>query len=725
MKQVLQNFKSGELYVDDIPAPVVREGHVLVRNHYSLISSGTEGGTVKLGRMSLIGKAKARPEQVKKVFRLIRTDGVLTAWQAVSRSLDIPISLGYSSAGVVLEVGEGADGFRPGDRVACGGTGACHAEIVCVPRNLCVKVPVDVSLQHASFTTVGAIALQSLRISRCQLGENVVVIGLGLVGLLAVELFKSAGCRVLGIDVSTARVGFAEEKGFCIAFNRNTDGLADRVLELTGGRGADVSVIAAAAPSSDPVVLAGEMARHKGRVVVVGRTVMDAPRETYLFKELELLTSAGYGAGFGDVQYEEHGRDYPFAYVPWTENRNMSAFLDQVADGRVRAQELITHEYGIEDTAAAFDLVTGRTDGHSLAVSLSYPVPEEAGGNGKADADIVRRIMSSPSASRSESTGDGTVRVGVIGAGSFATNFMIPALKKQRHAVLTGIASARGAHASALARKHGFRFCTSDADEILNDPETDCIFVLTRHNLHAPLAVKAMEAGKHVFVEKPLAMTEEELDAVVQASERTGRIVQTGFNRRFAPMGRRLHDFFAGIKQPINVHYRANVGYRPPEHWLHDPIEGGGVLLGEACHFVDFCQFMINSEPVDVTAKCLSGADRGLVDQDNFVVLVSYADGSLATVSYMSCGDTAMSRERVEVFGGGKSGVMEDFSYLCLSSRGKSEKRRSRLLPDRGFAEEVEQMFKAIADGLGPPTPFRDQITSTRITLQASALLSQ
>ena len=494
MKQVLQNFKSGELQVTNVPAPRSRPGAVVVRNRYSLISSGTEGGTVKLGEMNLVEKARARPEQVKKVLNVVRNDGVLAAYKAVTRSLEIPIPLGYSCTGEVVEVGDGVTDLQPGELVACGGAGwANHAEIVCVPRNLVVRLPEAADPRLAAFTTVGSIALQSVRVADVRLGENVVVIGLGLVGWWRPRSCVRPGVGCSAWTSTPSELSSRRSEGSCAGAVRGAENLAAQVDAWSGGLGADAVIVTASAPSNDPVTLAGELARHKARVVVVGRTEMTAPRETYLFKELELCTSMAYGPGTGDPTYEEDGLDYPVGYVRWTENRNMQAFVQMLTDGTIDLEAMVSHEFEIDEAKEAFDLVTEKSGRPSLAVLLRYPASSKP---------PERRIELRPS-----KPVEGSLGIGVIGAGSFATNFLVPLLAKLEDVRLTGIASANGVKARALGDRYGFDMCTSDGLELVASAEVDGVLILTRHDSHAPLTVAALDAGKHVFVEKPPALS--------------------------------------------------------------------------------------------------------------------------------------------------------------------------------------------------------------------------
>jgi len=688
MRQVVQNFKTGVVSVEEVPAPILRRGCVLVKNTASLISAGTEGGTVRLGKMSLLGKARARPEQVKKVLQALRTEGILATVNAVSRSLDLPIPLGYSCAGIVEATTDGARDIPAGTPVACGGAGmALHADYVVVPRNICVPIPQGVSFQQAAFTTVGAIALQSTRIADVRLGENVVVIGLGLIGLLTVQILKAGGCRVFGIDVNPQRVEWVEQITICAAIEHGAPGIYDRVLDFTRGYGADAVIITATVADNDPVVLAGELARHKGRVVIVGRTVMNAPRETFLFKELRMATSYASGPGTDDQTYEVEGYDYPIGYVRWTENRNMQCFLDMLSEKRIDIAPLITHTFSIDEAPAAFDLIND-PKAQTIGVILNY-----------GDTQNERRLSSiakTASTVLSPSSSKDRLGVGIIGAGSFATNVMIPLLAKRKDIDIQAIASASGINAAALAKKYGIAHCASEANEVIEAPDVDCVFIFTRHGTHASFAERALLAHKHVFVEKPLALTEEGIKAVAAAQEKSGRVLMIGFNRRFSPLAQKLKHFFSNRCQPMVLELRGNVGYRPPEHWLHDPVEGGGVIIGEACHYIDFCRWIVDSPIVEVDAACIGSSDTRILPEDNVAITLRFKDGSLASILYLSNGARGFSRERCEVHAEARSGVWQDFRYVKLVNDLRLPKTyRSWLFPKKGYKAELDAFFAA------------------------------
>jgi len=690
LKQVVQNLKTGVVSIEDVPVPRLRHGCVLVKNRVSLISSGTEGGTVKLGKMSLLGKARARPEQVKKVIQALKTEGILATVNAVNRTLEIPIPLGYSCAGVIEASSDETSDLRVGTAVACGGAGmAYHADFVIIPRNLCVPIPSGVSFQQAAFTTVGAVAMQSVRIADIRLGESVVVIGLGLVGLIAAQILKAGGCRVFGVDIDPQRIKWVEENGICPAVMRNASNIHDKILEFSKGYGADAVIITAAVETNDPVALAGEITRYKGRVVVVGRTIMNAPRETYLFKELQLCTSYAYGPGADDPSYEIEGHDYPIGYVRWTENRNMESFLNLVSERKININPLITHEFPVDKAPAAYDLITTSKE-LNIGVILEYKDDDS-----KKTSSIISQTPSVSTAAYREKQ----PRIGIIGAGSFATNFMIPLLAKRKGITLQSIASSTGIKAAALAKKYGITFAVSDATEILEAPDIDCVFIFTRHGTHATFSEKALNAGKHVFVEKPLALTEEELERVVSAQKRSGNILMIGFNRRFSPLSIKLKNFFSDRCQPMLIRYRGNVGYRPPEHWLHDPIDGGGVILGEACHYIDFCRWMVDSPIANVETICLGPSNTKFIAEDNVTINISFQDGSLAVINYISNGAKGFGNERCEAHADGKSAVWEDFKFVKLvKDLGFPKTHRHRIILKKGYSEELDAFFHRVKE---------------------------
>jgi predicted dehydrogenase/threonine dehydrogenase-like Zn-dependent dehydrogenase len=707
VKQVLADLRDGAVQVRDVPVPAQRPGFVLVRNSHSLISAGTEGSTLKLGRMNPVGKARARPEQAMKLIELARAQGPLTAYKVAQRALDMPIALGYSCAGIVEDVGPGCDGLKIGQRVACAGQGwASHAEFVSVPRRLCVPVPDGVTGEHACFATVGAIALQGLRVADVKLGEIVVVIGLGLVGLLTCQLARASGCRVIGLDVDPQRVERLNALGLGHG-NLANDSAKGVAAGLSGGHGADAVIVSAATDDASPVALAGELCRRKGRVVVVGRTPMVAPRETYLFKELTLHTSMASGPGTGDPRYELDGHDYPLPYVRFTEERNIEAFLGQLALGNIDLEPLITHRFPVDSAPEAFAALNGDGGARGIGVVLEY-------GNAGA-VEAHRRIALPPQIGKHHRAG-AAVGLSVIGAGSFATHEFLPLLK-DLPIQPRGVVSLTGMRAQALAGRHGFTYCASDVDAVLDDDDTDAVLILTRHDTHAELATRALRQGKHVFVEKPLALDSDSLREVREAQKASGKLVMVGFNRRYAPLALRMKAAFAGRTQPMIVNYVANVGLRSPEHWLHHPKEGGGVILGEACHHLDFCQWMVETPLADFTATALGPPSGQPVD--SIQVTLHFVDGSIASLIYASNGNRRFPTETVEVTCGGLQARLTDYRMLETPGRWTIRRQRALLAVDKGHHAQLQSFIAACA-GTGPSLDVGSYFDSSLLAINVS-----
>ncbi len=709
MKQVLQNLKTGSVCIEEVPAPALRDEGILVRSAVSLVSAGTERMLMKLAKKGLLGKARERPDLVRKVFAKLRRDGFLATLGAVREKLEREIPLGYSLSGEVIAVGSRAGEFSVGQRVACAGAGyANHAEVNYVPRLLAVPVPAGVSAEAAAYATVGAIALQGIRNAGVQAGETVVVLGLGLIGQLAVQLLKASGCRVVGLDVSPWRGGLAEAQGADLAMGVQSEGLRGRVLDFSRGRGADAVIITAATRSNAPLVLAAELARDRARVVLVGVTGMEVPRKEYYEKELTLMVSRSYGPGRYDRQYEEYGHDYPAGYVRWTENRNLEAFLDLVAAGRVRPEALTTHRFAIADALAAFEMVLANRQPH-LGVVLTYA----QGAEGASPAGRIE--LARPAKVRAKAT----VGVSFVGAGSFARAVLLPNLAKLPGVELRGIASASGVSARSAGQKFGFAFCASAEEELLADDRTDAVFIVTPHSQHAGAACRALEAGKAVFCEKPLAIDAEQLAAVCRAlAESDGRLM-VGFNRRFSPLAGELKAFFAG-RGPLTMVYRCNAGRLPGDHWLSGAAEGGRII-GEACHFFDFSAFLADAEPVEVYAAGLGTSGSA----DEAQITVRYGDGSVGHLVYTAEGPASFSKERVEVFAGGAVGVIDDFRALWLEAEGGRPRRRRLFRADKGHAAELRAVVEALRGGQGMPISPQSLVATTATALAAVESLRQ
>lgn len=706
MKQILQNRRTGEVEVADVPAPALLPGRLLVRTVASLISAGTERAAVEQNRKGLVGRALEQPELVGKVVKRAREEGLLSAVGAVRTKLSESVALGYSAAGIVVEVGEGVRGFSVGDRVACAGLGyASHAEALSVPRNLSVRVPERVSMTDAAYATLGAIALQGVRLARPTLGESVVVIGLGLLGQLAAQLLRANGCRVFGLDTDASRIELARSLGLDDGCMPGEDA-ARRIVDWTRGRGADAVLIAAATDSDQPVVLAGEVSRTRGRVVVVGQVNTNVPRDLYFKRELSLQVSMSYGPGRYDPDYEERGRDYPFGYVRWTEGRNLEAFLDAVAAGSVNVERLTTHRFHIDEGARAYNLITS-AEPH-LGVLLEYDAGRE----------LERGVeLSSDASGAGASAAHESVRVGLIGAGGYASNVLLPNLR-DAGAKFRAVASASGVSAVNVGRRFGFEVCASGADEVIADEAVNLVVVATRHDTHARLARRALERGRHVFVEKPLALTDEELNEVAEAAARAPGRLTAGFNRRFSPLAVRARKFFEGRGAgPLSIVYRVNAGRVPREHWTQDEREGGGRIVGEVCHFVDLMQFLTGARPVRVYAEPVASPDAAAVDEDNVMITIRFADGSNGVVAYLAEGDRSLAKERVEIFGEGRSFVLDDFRRATLHRGGRAETLKLRA-QDKGQAAQARAVCAWLRGGGPAPIPLEELVNTTRATFR-------
>lgn len=700
VKQVLQNLKTGEVAVTDVPVPAVRRGFVLVRTAASLISAGTERLTVEAGQKSLMSRAIEQPALVKQVIQKARTEGVLNTVDTVLSKLGSMNALGYSAAGTVMKVGEGVTNFREGDRVACAGVGyASHAEVLSVPKNLCVRLP-DIDFEAAAFGTLGAIALQGVRLAEPTLGESIVVLGLGLIGQLAVQLLKANGCRVFGIDLDQTKIELAKQTGA-------DDGCApdeakQQVLAWSRGRGADAVLIAAATESNQPIELAGEISRQKGRVVVVGAVGLNIPRKPFYDRELTFRISMSYGPGRYDPEYEERGHDYPFGYVRWTEGRNIEAFLDLVAERRVNVEPLITHRFNLSETERAYKLITGEIKEPYLGIILKYDT----------DREVERRVSL---ASRKTSTAS-AVRVSFIGAGGYAKGVLLP-LFKAAGADFQSIATASGVSAREVGAKFGFQSCVSSADEVIDGDETNLFVIATRHGSHAELAARALANGRHVFVEKPLALNDEQLDQVLSVAANSSGELMVGFNRRFSPLAIAAKDVFANLQAPLSINYRINAGRVPRGHWINDEFEGGGRIIGEVCHFVDLMHFLTGSLTTRVYAESIASRNAEINGEDSVFITLRFADGSNGSIAYLAEGNSAMAKERMEIFGGGKSFVIDDFENAILYDRGREKKTKLRE-KDKGQKNEVNAVCAVVRDGKPAPISLEDLATTTRATFR-------
>lgn len=696
MRQVARRLKDGRLELVEVPDPSVPPAGLLVRTEASVISAGTERATLEVARKGLLAKARARPDQARQVLERVRTEGLRSTFQLVRQRLDELGPLGYSAAGTVDAVGVDVRDFSPGDRVAVAGAGyANHAELQAVPQLLCAQVPSSVSSEDAAFATVGAIALHGFRQSGADLGSTVAVIGLGLIGQLAARIAIAAGCRVIGVDLDESQLELASASGI-EAVPRSDLQKGHPLLDS-----ADAVLVCASTGSSDPISLAAALSGDRATVVVVGDVGMEVPRSAFYAKELELRLSRSYGPGRYDPNYELHGHDYPSGYVRWTEQRNMAAFLDLVAEGRVRPQELVTHRFSFSDAEAAFEVLISE---RPVAITLRY---EEQ------DTDVVAPSSSSSRSATMLRRRSGAPRFGLIGAGNFATSTLIPGLTSAGM-VPVCVASATGLSAASAQQRFGFEATASSAEEVIARADLDLIVIATQHDSHAPLAALALEAGRAVYVEKPLALTGDGLEQVVAAQQKSDSLLVVGFNRRHSPLASAFHD----LGHPRLMAYRVNASRLPSSHWTNDPARGGGRLLGEGCHFIDFLCDQAVTDPVSVVARGFA-TDKALSISatDNFSLQIAFADGTVGALHYAADAPTGPGKERFEVTAPGAYGVLDDFKTARIW-RGSRHSKAGGRRQNKGFTEQFNQLARVMRGEADPPRPERFYL-STLATLAA------
>jgi polar amino acid transport system substrate-binding protein len=696
MKQILQNRKTGRPFVGEVPVPALQRGRVLVRTASSLISAGTERAAVELVSKGLVQEARQRPDLVKAVIAKVKNEGLLNTFASVRDKMAASQSLGYSAAGIVAAVADDVTEFQVGDRVACAGVGyASHAEVLSVPKNLCVHLPEGVSFESGAYGTLGAIALQGVRLAEPTLGESVVVIGLGLVGQLTVQLLKANGCRVFGLDLDESRVALACELGADRAIVSN-EAAAKEIETWTKGYGADAVLITAATDSNQPIELAARVSRLKGRVIVVGMTGMDIPRPPFFSRELKLIISMSYGPGRYDPEYEERGHDYPLPYVRWTEKRNIESFLELIAEKRLNVERLTTHRFSITEADRAYQLISGELNEPNLGVVLNYD-PE---------AEVMRRISLGATVRKSENS----IVLGVIGAGGYVPAMLLPHFKTEG-VEFRSIATASGISAHDVGKRFGFAYAVSSAEEVLDDANVNLVVIGTRHDTHAELARKALERNKHVFVEKPLALDDDQLESVLEAANGSSGKLMVGFNRRFSPLAQRAREFFSKRDTPLSIVYRVNAGRIAKEHWTQNADEGGGRIVGEVCHFIDLMQFMTGAPPVYLFAESISAKSSKIVDADSVFITLRFADGSNGSVAYLSEGDKGLAKERVEIFGAGRVFVLDDYRRATLYKDGREEQVALKA-QDKGQQDQVRAVCASVLEG-GPPSISLDELAAT------------
>lgn len=694
MKQVLQSLKTGATELADVPCPAAGRGQILIRTSRTLVSAGTERMLVEFGKAGWISKARQQPDKVRMVIDKIRTDGLLPTMEAVFSKLDQPLPLGYCNIGTVVEVGDGISGFAVGDRVASNGK---HAEMVVVPEKLCARVPDGVSDEDAAFTVLGAIALQGIRLVQPTLGETVVVTGLGLIGLVTVQLLRAHGCRVIGLDFDPARLALARDFGaHAVDLGAGADPVA-AAAAFTRGRGVDAVIITASTSSNEPVRQAAQMCRKRGRIVLVGVTGLELSRADFFEKELTFQVSCSYGPGRYDPSYEDKGNDYPIGFVRWTEQRNFEAVLDMMADGRIDMKPLVSHRFAIDDVGEAYALVGGSAP--SLGILLEYPERAEA----------AQRTVTIASSAAAAPAGDSPA-VSFIGSGAYATAILVPAFRAAG-ARLESVSSSGGVSGVHVARKFGFARATTSTDEVIADPASGAVVISTRHNSHASLVLQALSHGRDIFVEKPLCMTEEELEAIVSAHARGQSRIMVGFNRRFAPNTVKLKELLSGTTGPKSFVMTVNAGAIPASHWTQDPSIGGGRILGEACHFVDLLRFLAASP---ITRHEIVAMEAPTAD--TVTISLGFADGSIGAIHYFANGNKSFPKERLEVFASG--GILQLDNFRQLTGHGWPRFRRQRLLrQDKGQGACAAAFVNALRTGDAMPIPFDELVEVQRATM--------
>lgn len=713
MLQIIQNYRTGELELADVPVPNISSNTILVKNYASLISVGTEKSIIELGRKSLLGKARARPDLVKRFFEKAKKEGFLKTFQEALGRLDNPVPLGYSSAGVVIEAGKNIHKFSPGDRVACIGAGyASHSEYITVPENLCSKIPDKVSFEEASFGMLGIIALHGIRCAKLSFGEKVAVIGLGLLGLLTIQILKAYGCVVIGFDIDSYKVELAKNLGIDNA-TTSVDTFKNLVERYTDGYGADAVIITAATKSDEPVHLAVDISRYAGRVVIVGVCDIHPNRNEMWHKEIEIIVSKAAGPGSLDPIYENKGVDYPIGFVRWTENRNLQEFMRLVSEKKVLLEPLITHRIPIKDAIKIYDDMLNNRGGPYIGVVLHYPE------NIEIEKERFKNIKTQVKTSDK-------VCIGVIGAGLFGRALLLPNLSKLKNLRLHTISTSSGTNTYHTGKKYGFENCTTDYRKIIEDKEINAVIILTPHSLHSKMVIESLKARKHVFVEKPLCISEDELNQITETYDSLSEkpFLMVGYNRRFSPHSQKLAEYLSNRKDPIMINYRVNAGFVPSEHWVHSEEEGGSRIIGEICHFVDLMIYFTKSIPCQVYAERVSGNNKTIVNDDNVSIVIKFRDGSVGNIFYSASGDKAFSRERIEVYCEGRTFVIEDFKNSHYWLAGKNKKFKT-LNQEMGYREELEHFVKVIEGLESPRLRYEEIYYSTLCVLKINESLSK
>ena len=691
MQQLTQKLKNGKMQILETPQPSLQKGQVLVRVYYSLISAGTEGSTVKAARKGYIGKAKERPQQVKQVLDTLITQGPVQTYRAVMKKLDAYSPLGYSCVGKVIDVAPDVTGFCVDDLVGCGGLTASHAEVISVPTNLCIKLKSDTDLKQAAYNTLGAIAMQGVRQADLRLGENCAVIGLGLLGQLTALLLKASGVRVVGVDIDQVMVETGQKHCLDMALNRKDAGIEETIIEFANGMGCDCVIITAASSSLDPINFAGAIARKKGSIVIVGAVPTGFDREPHFYKkELAVKMSCSYGPGRYDPAYEEKEIDYPYSYVRWTENRNMQAFQELIYSGQIDLNYLTTHCLKLEEAPKAYDMIMNQSEPF-IGILIEYNISKKIT---KERIQIKAPVKKEPA-----------VGIGFIGAGSYAQSHLIPNIPKNDNTRLIGVMTATSASSRSVAERYGFDFCTGEENDIFNNKNINTIFIATRHNTHADFVIQSLKAGKHVFVEKPICLTPEELKLIKSACS-PDHTLMTGYNRRFSALTKVIKN---NIKSgPMAMTYRINAGHIPHDSWIQDKEIGGGRIVGEVCHFIDYLTFIAGSLPISVYASAMAQSSN-LDDVLN--ISLTYENGSIGSISYFANGSKSLPKERVEIYSHGITAVLNDFKDVSIYGSGKP-KTKKLMVQDKGQKICVKNFIESIQNGKIAPIPIKEIFNS-------------
>jgi len=711
VKQLIHNYRNGKLELVEIPLTSCRDFGLLVRNVVSVISVGTEKMMLELAQKSLVGKALARPDLFNRLINKATKEGLIKTFSNVLNIMDSPAPLGYSCAGEVIAVGKNVDDFNVGDRVACMGSGfASHAEVVFIPNQLCVKIPDGVDFEEAGFGSIGAIALNGVRSANIAVGEKVAVIGLGLLGLLTVQILKASGCKVIGADVDPSKINLAKQCGL----DEGVDPahLSSEFMGLTGGTGVDAVIITAASETSETITLATTITRFRGRIVLVGVAKIEISRQLFWEKELSFTVSKGRGPGFNDHVFELQGIDYPMGYVRWTERRNLESFLGLVCAGKISIKPLITHRFKIEQIVHAYEKLLEGKERH-IGVVIEYDASAV-----KTDKVIITDKLSIISRCEIPQIG-----LGVVGGGLFAKNVLLPAVKRLAYIRCEGIVSATGMNAYYAAKKFGFRYCSTDTNELLSDNAIQAVIIATRHNLHARLTIEALKKGKVVFVEKPLAVNLAELQEIMSVMKDSGGRLMVGYNRRFSPLSIKAKEFFNQTKEPMVINYRVNAGFIPNRHWVHDE-EGGGRIIGEVCHFIDFLQFITSSNPVQVYAQRIQSSNEEVRNSDNVIISITMSNGSVASLIYTAGGDRTYPKEFIEIFSDKSVCVIDDFRSAMFVRNGKKKCIKASG-QEMGHSQELKIFFDSIRQGWKMPVSIEDYAATTLATFNILESLMQ